>query len=100
MRADIAIGMAFSQLIMWAIIVTTAGTIRANGITSMETAEQAASSLEPLVKTFPNAGVIAKAIFALGIIGSGLLAIPVLTGSSGYALADAFGWKEELGKKF
>jgi Mn2+/Fe2+ NRAMP family transporter len=53
-----------------------------------------------LVKTFPNAGEISKTIFALGIIGTGLLAIPVLAGSSGYALSDAFGWSEGLGRKF
>jgi Mn2+/Fe2+ NRAMP family transporter len=100
MRADVAIGMAFSQLIMWAIIVTTAGTLHLAGTTEIESADQAATALEPLVKSFPNAGVIAKTIFALGIIGTGLIAIPVLAGSSGYALADAFGWRQGLSKKF
>lgn len=100
MRADVAIGMAFSQLIMWCIIMTTAGTLHANGITDIATAEQAAKALEPLVKTFPNAGQISKIIFALGIIGTGLLAIPVLAGSSAYALSDGFGWKQGLSKKF
>lgn len=100
MRADVAIGMAFSQLIMWAIIVATAGSLHAHNITDIQTADQAAKALEPLVKSFPNAGVIAKTIFALGIIGTGLLAVPVLAGSSGYALADAFGWKQGLSKKF
>jgi NRAMP (natural resistance-associated macrophage protein)-like metal ion transporter len=100
MRADIAIGMGFSQMIMWAIILTTAGTLHANGVNDIQTAEQAAASLEPLVKSFPNAGMIAKTIFAFGIIGTGLLAVPVLAGSSGYALADAFGWRQGLNKKF
>jgi Mn2+/Fe2+ NRAMP family transporter len=100
MRADVAIGMAFAQLIMWGIIVTTAGSLHNNGITDIQTAEQAATALEPLVKSFPEAGVIAKTIFALGIVGTGLLAIPVLAGSCGYVLSDAFGWKQGLGKKF
>ncbi len=100
MRADVAIGMAVSQLIMWAIIVTTAGTLHLGGVTNIQTADQVATALEPLVKSFPNAGIIAKTIFALGIIGTGLLAIPVLAGSSGYALADAFGWRQGLAKKF
>jgi NRAMP (natural resistance-associated macrophage protein)-like metal ion transporter len=100
MRADVAAGMAFSQLIMWSIIVTTSGSLHANGITDVTSAEEAAKALEPLVKTFPNAGEVSKTIFALGIIGTGLLAVPVLAGSCGYALADAFGWKQGLNKKF
>ena len=100
MRTDVAIGMAFSQLIMWFIILTTAGTLHANGVTDIVTGEQAAQALEPLVKTFPNAGVLSKTVFALGIIGTGLLTIPVLAGSSAYALSDGFGWKQGLGKKF
>lgn len=100
MRGDVGIGMAFSQLVMWAIIATAAGALHANGTTDIATAEQAAGALEPLVKAFPHAGEISKTIFALGIIGTGLLAIPVLAGSSAYALSDAFGWKEGLGKKF
>lgn len=100
MRVDVAAGMAFSQLIMWSIIVTTSGSLHANGITDVASAEEAAKALEPLVKTFPNAGGISKTIFALGIIGTGLLAIPVLAASCGYALADAFGWKQGLDKKF
>ena len=100
MRQDTAIGMAFSQLIMWSILITTAGSLHAHGITDIQTADQAAKSLEPLVKTFPHAGEISKTIFALGVIGTGLLAVPVLAGSSGYALSDVFGWKEGLSKKF
>jgi Mn2+/Fe2+ NRAMP family transporter len=66
----------------------------------LQSADQAAKALEPLVKSFPYAGHISKAIFALGIIVTGLLAVPVLARSAGYALADRFGWKEGLGKKF
>jgi Mn2+/Fe2+ NRAMP family transporter len=87
-------------MIMWTIILTAAGTLHASGITDVRTADQADKALEPLVNSFPNAGVIAKTIFAMGIIGTGLLAVPVLAGSSGYALADAFGWKQGLNKKF
>jgi NRAMP (natural resistance-associated macrophage protein)-like metal ion transporter len=80
MRQDTAIGMAFSQLIMWSIMMTTARSFHAHGITDIQTADQAAKSLEPLVKTFPQAGEISKTIFALGIIGTGLSAVPVLAG--------------------
>jgi Mn2+/Fe2+ NRAMP family transporter len=100
MRSDTAIGMAFSQIIMWAIITTTAGSLYAHNITNIQSADQAAKALQPLVKTFPNAGEIAKTIFALGIIGTGLLAIPVMAGSSAYALSDTFGWKQGLNKTF
>jgi Mn2+/Fe2+ NRAMP family transporter len=100
MRSDTAIGMAFSQIIMWAIITATAGSLHAHNITNIQSADQAAKALQPLVKTFPNAGEIAKTIFALGIIGTGPLAIPVMAGSSAYALSDTFGWKQGLNKKF
>jgi NRAMP (natural resistance-associated macrophage protein)-like metal ion transporter len=100
MKTDVAIGMFFSQLIMWSIIVTTAGSLHNQGITDVESSEQAAKSLEPAVKSFPYSGQIAKIIFALGIVGTGLLAVPILAGSSAYALSDAFGWKQGLSKKF
>jgi Mn2+/Fe2+ NRAMP family transporter len=89
----------FSQFIMWSIIVTSAGSLYFVGITDIQTADQAASSLEPLVKSFPNSGQIAKVIFAFGIIRTGLLAIPLLSASSAFALSDTFGWKEGLEKK-
>jgi Mn2+/Fe2+ NRAMP family transporter len=98
MRSNVAIGMALSQLVMWSIITMTATTLHHNGITAIQTADQAARSLQPLVKTFPAAGEVSKTIFALGIIGTGLLAIPVLAGPSGYALSDVFGWKQGLSK--
>lgn len=100
MRKDVVIGMAFSQMVMWFIIVTTAGTLHVHDITDIATADQAAKALEPLVKTFPHSGELAKIIFALGIIGVGLLAIPVLAGSSAYALSEQFGWKQGLSNKF
>lgn len=100
MRKDVAVGMGFSQAIMWFIIITTAGTLHVHGLTDVSTADEAAQALEPLVKTFPHAGELSKSIFALGIIGTGLLAIPVLAGSSAYALSEEFGWKEGLSKKF
>jgi len=100
MKEDIGIGMFFSQFIMWSIIVTSAGSLYFDGNTDIQTADQEASSLEPFVKIFPNSGQIAKVIFAFGIIGTGLLAIPVLSASSAFALSDTFGWKEGLEKKF
>jgi len=100
MRVDIAAGIGFSHFIMWAIMLTTAGSLYENGVTDIKSADQAAKALEPLVKSFPNSGQISEVVFAVGIIGTGLLAVPVLAGSAGYALADGFGWKEGLGKKF
>ena len=99
MKVDVTIGMVFSQFIMWVIIITTAGSLHVNGIIDIQTAEQAAQALEPLVKTFPYSGEISKIVFALGIVGTGLLAVPILAGSSAYALSDTFGWREGLGKK-
>ncbi len=100
MKVDTAIGMAFSQIIMWSIIVTCAGSLHSHGVTNIQTTEQAAKALEPLVNSFPYAGVVSKFIFAMGIIGTGLIGIPVLAASCGYAISDAFGWKQGLYKKF
>jgi NRAMP (natural resistance-associated macrophage protein)-like metal ion transporter len=100
MRMDVAVGMAFSIMIMSSIIVTTAGSLHAKGVTDISSAEEAAKALQPLVKTFPYSGEIAEVIFALGIIGTGLLTIPVLAGSSAYAISDTLSWKQGLGKKF
>lgn len=72
-------------------MVTTAGTLHVNGQVNIQTAEQAAKALEPLVKLFPYAGQISQMIFALGITGTGLLAITVLARSSVHVLADIFG---------
>jgi NRAMP (natural resistance-associated macrophage protein)-like metal ion transporter len=97
---DIAIGMFFSQFIAWTIMITAAGSFYDQGITNIETADQAAQALEPIVRTFPYSGYIAKIIFALGIVGTGLLAGPVLAGASAYAISETFGWREGLGKGF
>ena len=100
MKIDTAIGMGFSQVIMWSIMVTCAGSLYSHGITNIQTTEQAAKSLEPLVNSFPYSGIMSRFIFALGIIGAGILGIPALAGSCGYVLSDAFGWTQGLNKKF
>jgi NRAMP (natural resistance-associated macrophage protein)-like metal ion transporter len=91
-RFDTWIGMGFSNLISWFIIVTTAATLHANGITDIQTSAQAAEALRPI------AGVFTFAIFAAGIIGIGLLAVPVLAGSAAYALGEALGWPTGLAR--
>jgi Mn2+/Fe2+ NRAMP family transporter len=100
MKADVAVGMFFSQLIMWAIMVTAAGGLHTHGITDIQSSEQAAKALEPVVNSFPYSGQVSKLIFAFGIVGTGMLAVPVLAGSSAYALSDTFRWKQGLSKKF
>ena len=100
MRMDIVAGMTFVQIISWSIIITTAGSLHNNGMTNIQTADQAANALEPLVHSFPFSGIISKTIFAVGIIGIGFVSIPVLAGSCGYVLADLFEWKQGLSKKF
>lgn len=87
---DTSVGMFFSNLIAFFIIVTAAATLHANGITKIETAAQAAEALRPL------AGELTFLLFAAGIIGTGLLAVPVLAGSAAYAIAEAFGFKGSL----
>jgi Mn2+/Fe2+ NRAMP family transporter len=89
-RADTLLGMAFSNLIALAIMLATAATLHTQGVTQIETAAQAAEALRPV------AGQFAFALFALGIIGTGLLAVPVLAGSAAFAVAEIFGWKEGL----
>lgn len=93
MRGDVFAGMSSGVVVMFAIMVTSAATLGTAGITTVSTAEQAAMALEPL------AGSAAKYLFALGIVGTGLLAIPVLAGSTSYALAETFGWREGLSLK-
>jgi NRAMP (natural resistance-associated macrophage protein)-like metal ion transporter len=94
LRLDTAAGMIYSNVVMFFIIVTTAGVLHTAGVTNITTAQQAAEALRPL------AGNFAFALFALGIIGIGLLAVPILAGSAAYALAEVFNWPEGLGKKF
>jgi NRAMP (natural resistance-associated macrophage protein)-like metal ion transporter len=89
-RLDTIAGMVLSNLIAFFIIITTGATLHVHGITQIGTAEQAAQALRPL------AGPLAFFLFALGIIGTGLLAVPVLAGSAGYAVAESFGWEGSL----
>lgn len=94
MRLDTFVGMFFSNLIMFFIMITTASTLHVNGVTKIETAHQAAQALQPF------AGQFAFIFFAAGIIGTGLLAVPVLAGSASYALSETFNWKTGLYRKF
>lgn len=100
LRIDTAFGMLFSNVVAWFIIVVGAVVLGAHGITNINTAADAAKALEPLVQGFPNAGYISKVIFSIGIIGIGLLSVPVLAGSSSYAISETFNWKEGLYRKF
>jgi Mn2+/Fe2+ NRAMP family transporter len=84
-RIDTLTGMAFSSIVSLAIVFATAATLHANGIRDIETSAQAAEALRPI------AGDFAFALFALGIIGTGLLAVPVLAGSAAYAVTEMFG---------
>lgn len=93
MRWDVWSGMFISNFVEFFIVATAAATLYKAGITSIETAADAAQALRPL------AGNQASLIFALGIIGTGLLAVPVLAGSASYAIAESFGWREGLNKK-
>lgn len=94
MRLDTVTGMLFSNVVMFFIIVTTAATLHAHGVTSISTAEQAAEALRPI------AGNFTFLLFSLGVIGTGLLAIPILAGSAAYALAEVLGWREGLAKTY
>ena len=89
-RIDTFIGMGFSNFVAFFIILTAAVTLHSSGITDIETAEQAAIALRPL------AGEFAFFLFSLGVIGTGLLAIPILAGSAAYAIAEAFRWRSGL----
>jgi Mn2+/Fe2+ NRAMP family transporter len=99
MRIDNFAGMLSSQIATWCIIVVAATVLNANGVMNIATAADAARALEPLVHTFPNAGFLAKFIFAIGVMGLGLLAVPVLSASASYALSEAANWKEGLNLK-
>lgn len=99
-RLDNFVGMTLAAVTAWFIVIACASVLYKNGITEINSASDAARALEPLVKGFPNAGLIAKLIFSVGIIGLGLLAVPVLAGSSSYAITETLGWKEGLHRKF
>ncbi|MGN8544816.1 divalent metal cation transporter [Bradyrhizobium sp. 13971] len=92
-RIDTMIGMAFSNLIAIAIIVTTAATLHQQGVTDVQSSAQAAAALKPI------AGPLAELVFALGIIGTGLLAVPVLAGSTAYAIGEGRKWPVGLAHK-
>jgi NRAMP (natural resistance-associated macrophage protein)-like metal ion transporter len=92
-RLDTYIGMAFSNLVALAILITTAATLNANGITDIQSSSQAAEALRPV------AGPFAFTLFALGIVGTGLLAVPVLAGSAAYAVCEARRWPKGLSRK-
>ena len=92
-RADILIGMAFSNLVMYFIMLTSAAVLHAHGKTTVQSAEQAAAALAPL------AGPFAFVVFAVGLIGAGLLAIPILAGSASYALKETLGLRGNLASK-
>ncbi|HZF08332.1 MAG TPA: Nramp family divalent metal transporter [Thermoanaerobaculia bacterium] len=91
---DIGIGTFASNLVMFFIILTTALTLHTHGLTRIETSRQAAEALRPL------AGHLAATFYTVGILGVGLLAIPTLSGSAAYALAETFRWPEGLDEKF
>ncbi|RFS20719.1 divalent metal cation transporter [Chitinophaga silvatica] len=94
MKTDVNSGMFFSNLVMFFIILTTGSVLFPAGITNINTVDEAARALEPL------AGKLTYLIFASGVLGTGLLAIPVLAGSQSYMLAETFGWEAGLDKKF
>ena len=91
-RLDTAVGMATSNLVALFIVLTTAATLNAHGVTNIDTSADAAKALRPI------AGDFAFTVFALGIVGTGLLAVPVLAGSAAYALGEALGWRIGLAK--
>lgn len=93
-KIDIDLGAFFSNLVMFFIILTTALTLHVHGITNIQSSKDAAQALVPL------AGRFAATLFTVGVVGVGLLAIPTLTGSAAYALAETFAWREGLDERF
>lgn len=94
MKKDVNFGMLFSNVVMFFIILTTGTVLYSAGIHTIDTVEQAAMALDPL------AGHLTYIIFAAGVLGTGMLAIPVLAGAQSYMLAETFGWTQGLDKKF
>ncbi|PYO80668.1 MAG: iron transporter [Gemmatimonadetes bacterium] len=93
-KIDIGIGTFFSNAVMFFIILTTALTLHAHGITSPETSKEVALALKPL------AGRFASLLYTIGLVGTGILAIPTLAGSAAYALAETFGWRQGIDERF
>ena len=89
-RVDTWVGMGYSNIISLFIIIAAAATLHAGGITDIQTSSQAAEALRPI------AGPLTFAVFTLGIVGTGMLAVPVLAGSAAYAVCEAFDWTEGL----
>jgi NRAMP (natural resistance-associated macrophage protein)-like metal ion transporter len=100
LRLDTVFGMLFSNVTAWFILVVGAVVLNSAGITTINSAADAAKALEPLVQGFPNAGYLAKLIFSIGVIGIGLMSVPVLAGSSAYAISETLNWQEGLFRKF
>ena len=99
LRIDNFCGMFFSQVATWAIIVVAGTVLNAHGVTDIKTSADAAKALEPLVQSFPHAGFLSEVLFAIGIVGLGLLAVPVLAASAAYPISEAFNWKSGLNLK-
>jgi Mn2+/Fe2+ NRAMP family transporter len=93
-KIDVGVGTFFSNLVMFFIILTTALTLHAHGITSPQTSREVALALRPL------AGQFAKVLYAIGLVGTGILAIPTLAGSAGYAFAETFHWHQGIDERF
>jgi Mn2+/Fe2+ NRAMP family transporter len=99
LRIDNFCGMFFSQIATWSIIVVAATVLHQHGITDVKTSADAAKALEPLVQSFPHAGYLSEVLFAIGIVGLGALAVPVLAASVAYPMSEVFGWKSGLALK-
>lgn len=100
LRIDNFVGMSLASITAWFIVIVCASVLFSQGITNINSAADAARALEPLVSTFPYAGLLAKIIFSVGIIGLGMLAVPVLAGSASYAISESLGWREGMWRKF
>jgi Mn2+/Fe2+ NRAMP family transporter len=99
MRIDNNIGMIFSEITTWSIMVVAGTVLHNSGVTDIDTAADAAKALEPLVDSFPHSGYLSKLIFSIGIIGLGFLAVPILSGSAAYAVSEALNWESGLNLK-
>ncbi len=99
MRIDNNAGMIISEITTWSILVVAGTVLHNSGVTNIETAADAAKAIEPLVHSFPHSGYLSKVIFSIGIIGLGFLAVPILSGSAAYAVAEAVNWESGLNLK-
>lgn len=99
MRKDNNMGMIISEFTTWCILLVGATVLHNSGVTDIKDAADAAKALEPLVHSFEHSGYLAKLIFSVGIIGLGMLAVPVLSGSAAYAVSEAFNWSASLNLK-